>query len=317
MTNAIWTPALRAERRILVTGAAGLIGASLVGTLRAGGYDVLGTDIAVGPPGAGEIARCDLSRPEATAALANKGPFHTIVHCGAISGPMLARDRPDLILAANLSATANLLELARRGGAARFVYCSSTSVYGDLSRDGLIGEDQALHPKTVYGATKAAGELLVSSYAAQFAFSDISLRISTVYGPARRNFCAIRQLVAAAVAGEPARLAFGRDHYRQYVHVADVCGALRLAIETEQSAGLVCNLTGGSYLTLAEIAERVKAQFPALDYRISEEPDPAEDMHGEFSIERARRLLNYTPAISIDDGIADLARHLARASTTG
>lgn len=308
MSGGAWEKNEKAGRRVLVTGAAGLVGGRLVEVLQAKGFDVVATDLVANAAKA--IIACDLTDKSNVASLTDAGQIHTIVHCGAISSPMAARDKPNLIVDANINGTANLLEFARRTRIGSFVYCSSTSVYGDAVGLPIIAEDYPLKPKTVYGASKVAGEFLFDGYARQFGLRGHILRIGTVYGPQRKNFCAIRALVEAAVQGTTAHLRYGRKYYRQYVHVDDVAHALSLALQTSGPGVETANITGGSYLTLEEIALVVRDRFPSFSFAIGSDPDPSEDNHHRISIERARRILKFEPRVSLDAGIDQLASHL-------
>src|SRR6185437_14437256 len=98
---------------------------------------------------------------------------------------MLAKGRPLLLVSANIDGTALLLDLARVRGMKRFIFCSSISVYGNAG-EAVLTEERALHPTSVYGATKVACEQLIEGFAAEFGLSGVSLRIGRVYGPYRR-----------------------------------------------------------------------------------------------------------------------------------
>src|SRR3978361_1830524 len=158
---------------ILLTGAAGLIGMALRDAFRARGD---------------HVAAIDITRFEGHDAV------EAIVHCGAISGPMLARGRPLDIVRANIDATALLLDLAREHRMRRFVFCSSISVYGDVG-PGRIDETTPLLPSSVYGASKAACEQLIHGFAAEYGLDGVSLRIGRVYGPYRRADCHLGTLI--------------------------------------------------------------------------------------------------------------------------
>ncbi|MBB3594931.1 nucleoside-diphosphate-sugar epimerase [Rhizobium sp. BK529] len=291
--------------RVLVTGAAGLIGKAAAHALRREGHLVLATDRTT----SADCQALDFTDRRATDALIDSG-IDAIVHCGAISGPADARNNPELIAPVNVGGTMNLLELGRRAGIRRFVYCSSTSVYGDISGDGPVAEDVLLRPKSLYGASKAAGELVVAGYGQQFGFSTIALRISTVYGPDRRHFCAIRTLVDAAVQGRRGLLDHGLHDFRQYVHVGDAAASIVLALEAERPLRSSYTITGGERRDLDSIAGLVSRLVPGFDYEIGESTDPGEDRHPPFSIAAAENDLGYVPRISMEQGIAELIAHV-------
>src|SRR5215469_10351497 len=214
---------------ILVTGAAGLIGNKVRQILDERGDRVIAVDRQTGFDTFGQVIQCDLGDVHRVHELTRDG-ISGVIHCGAHSGPMLARDNPYSMVQVNIVGTANMLEVARVHKATRFIYCSSTSAYGPTP-PGPVPEDVTMRPSTVYGATKVAGEQLVCTYASQYKLNGTSLRLSWVYGPRRTTDCVIRTMITDAQAGRPTRVRFGRDFPRQYIHVEDAAAALVMAFE--------------------------------------------------------------------------------------
>jgi UDP-glucuronate 4-epimerase len=139
------------EPTILVTGAAGLLGNAVRILLETSGQWVLPIDRVPQTEEGRQIIACDLSDVHRLHALAVENRITGIIHCGAHSGPMVARDNPYSMVQVNIVGTANVLEIARIHGA-RFVFCSSTSAYGNTP-EGLVPEDVPLVPTSVYGAS--------------------------------------------------------------------------------------------------------------------------------------------------------------------
>lgn len=294
---------------ILVTGAAGLIGNMVRQRLEGRGDRVVAIDRAPGRGTAGPVTECDLGDVHRLHELARDG-LGGIIHCGAHSGPMVARDNPFSMVAVNIVGTANVLEVARIRGAARFIYCSSTSAYGPTP-PGPVPEDVALRPSTVYGASKVAGEQLVSAYAAQYGLDGTSLRLSWVYGPRRSTDCAIRTMITDAQSGRPTRMPFGRDFPRQYVHVEDAAAALVAAFDASGLPRRVYNVTGGTYATLGEIAGMVRSILPQADIELGGGADPVDDVQHRFDISAAQRDLAYAPHHRLEAGIRAYAEWLS------
>jgi nucleoside-diphosphate-sugar epimerase len=182
---------------VLVTGGAGLIGMAVRDALAARGHKVTAIDITDYGRGDKGLIFVGLDAREPLEALIDAEAIEAIVHAGAISGPMLAKGRPLLLVSANIDGTAMLLDLARVRGMRRFVFCSSISVYGSVGKD-LIGEERPLHPTSVYGATKVACEQLIEGFAAEFGLNGVSLRIGRVYGPYRRANCHLGGIIRDA-----------------------------------------------------------------------------------------------------------------------
>ncbi|MCC6206256.1 MAG: NAD(P)-dependent oxidoreductase, partial [Hyphomicrobiales bacterium] len=161
---------------VLLTGASGLIGRYVHRMLRERGDKVVAIDRIAGD----DVLACDLSEVHRLHELGSEAT--AIIHCGAISGPMVARDNPYLIVQSNIVGTANILELARVKGMRRVVYCSSVSAFGNTPAGlDLVPEDVVLKPTSVYGASKAAGEQLLEGYRQQHGVDSVSLRPGWVY----------------------------------------------------------------------------------------------------------------------------------------
>jgi len=296
------------EPTILVTGAAGLLGNAVRDLLETSGQRVLPIDRISRTEEGRPIIACDLTDVHRLHALALENRITGIVHCGAHSGPMVARDNPHSMVQVNIVGTANVLEIARIHGA-RFVFCSSTSVYGNTP-EGLVPEDVPLFPTSVYGASKVAGEQLVSAYGRQYGVDGVSLRLSWVYGPRRTTDCIVRTMIEDALAGRPTRKPFGRGFHRQFIHVEDAARALVTALRTPNLPRQTYNVTGGTYLTLGEIGGIVRRVLPQAEIELGEGPDPVDDMQHRFDVSAVERDLRFRPEISLEQGVRAYAAWL-------
>ena len=288
---------------VLVTGAAGLIGNAVCRALQSSGQAVIAIDRMAGTIEGVSVEACDVTNIHGLHAISRRHSLSGIIHCGAFSGPMVAADSPALMVDVNIVGTANVLELARQAGGVRVVFCSSTSAVGPTS-EGIHGEDIVLRPSSVYGASKAASEHLVRSYRLQHGVDGVSLRISWVYGPRRTTSCAIRQMLTDAMAGRTTQLPFGRDFPRQYIHVDDAVRGLLAALRAANVPRHEYFVTGGTWMTLGEVARAVREVVPQARIDIAPGADPVDDWQGRFDISAAERDLSYTPKVSLKDGIA-------------
>lgn len=294
---------------VLLTGCRGLIGGAVQTLLEERGTRVIPIDLSARTEDGRQIVECDITdihRLHATVAGEDVGG---IIHCGAYSGPMVARDNPHAIVRVNVLGTANILELARIHNIKRVVFCSSTSAYGSTP-PGLVPEDVALSPSSVYGASKVAGEQIVSSYGKQHGVDGVSLRLSWVFGPNRTTDCLIRTLIQDALAGRPTRQPFGRNFHRQYIHVDDAARALVAALDRPRLPRHAYTVTGGTYLTLAEIGDVVRRIFPNADIAFGEGPDPVDDVQSQFDISAAARDFGYRPSVGLEEGMRCYAEYL-------
>lgn len=297
------------RQRIMVTGAAGLVGRAVCRRLHARGNIVVPVDRAGGLRiGEMTVLEADLRNPHRLHALARDG-LDALIHCGAFSGPMVARDDPVAMVDVNIGGTANVLELARIHGARRIVYCSSTSAYGDTP-PGPVAEETVMHPASLYGASKVCGEQLVSAYARQYGVDGLSLRLSWVFGPHRTTDCMIRRMLTDAMQGVPTRVPYGRDFHRQYLYVEDAAAALVAALDAPTLPRREYNVTGGTRLTLGEVAAIVKRVMPGADIELDAGPDPLDEYQAQFDISAAAADLGYRPAFDMEAGIRAYARWL-------
>jgi UDP-glucuronate 4-epimerase len=292
---------------VLVTGAAGLVGRKLARRLadRQRAFIALDRTASVTEDGI-EIVGCDLGDVHRMYALTREG-IDSVVHCGAFSGPMVARDTPHAMVQVNIVGTANMLELARVHEARRFVYCSSTSAYGVVRSAAPVAEDCLLRPASLYGASKVASEYITTSYARQYGLSAASVRLSWVYGPGRTTDCVVRTMIEDALAARPTRMAFGSDFPRQFIHVDDAVDGLLEALDAESLPRTTYNVTGNTRVTLGELAQLVRHVFPKADIVLQHGPDPVDEFQEQFSIEAARRDLGYEPRVSLEQGIRTYA----------
>ncbi len=291
---------------ILVTGTAGLIGFSVAARLQAEGRGVIGMDM-VAPAGPYDFPfiAADLSDVHKLYDALGRG-VEGIIHCGAVSGPMLFLDNPHTIVESNLLGSANIFEAARVQGL-RVVYCSSTSAYGDTPEGlELCTEDTALNAVDVYGATKAGGDILARAYAAQHGLDAVALRFSWVYGPRRTTDCLIREMLLAALRGEASHHAFGAAFARQYVYIEDVVDACIKAYDADGVAGRAFNITAGTRSSFDEIAEAVRTAVPGAEI-VNQGSEGADLNHAPMDISAAKDALGYVPEWPLAGGVAAYA----------
>lgn len=292
------------SKSILVTGASGLIGYTVATELARQGRPVIGLVRSRLPRDEFnfDTFEGDLTDIHRLHSLFKASAIDSIIHSGAVSGPMLALDNPYSLCLTNIMGTANVLEAARINKVKRVVYTSSTTAYGDTPR-GPVREDTPLRPKDVYGATKASGEHLLRAYTVQHSLEGVSLRISWVFGPRRRTACLIRTMVEDAIEGRPTHLNWGLGFHRQYIYVDDVVSATIAALDVPSLPQDVYNVTGGTYLTIDQVANAVRHVLPKAKIDLQPGPDPVDTIQEEFDISTIKRDLGFSPRFSIEQGI--------------
>lgn len=297
----------------LVTGANGLIGRAVCGLAREAGWTVVATDVrpATDDP---HVHVLDARDAAAASALCEEHAVDTIIHCGGFSGGMVGGDRPAAVVDVNVRGTAELLEIARRRGIRRFVFASTATVYGATGDSELVAEETPAHPVGIYGASKAAAELVVSSFRDDYGVDAVSLRLCWIYGPRRTTDCVIRDMLTAAIDGEPFALPYGRGFPRQYLHVDDAAAALLRAATVSQIPRGVYNIAGGERTTLDEVGRLVAEVVPGARITVAEGDDPGDVRQGLFDISAARHDLDFHPTIGLREGVASYAEWLREQS---
>lgn len=300
---------------VLVTGGAGLIGMATRHALAARGHSVVAIDITTFDRDDPDLI---LMPPDETAALDELVEAHgidAIIHCAAISGPMLAKGQPLLMVDVNVVATARLLDLARRHRMRRFCFTSSISVYGSVGR-GLITETTPLHPTSIYGASKIACEALVEGFAAEYGVDGVSLRISRVYGPYRRANCYLGDIIRDAAARRETEIPCEPDFAYHYVYVDDVAEALLAVLERPNLPHRAYNLNAAMSHTMPQIAEIAAKAVPGARIALVPGADPVSDVQEAFDVSLIATDTGWRPRFDIAAGLAAyreaiLSRHAA------
>jgi nucleoside-diphosphate-sugar epimerase len=292
-----------------VTGGLGYCGAHIVRALAERGEEVVSynRDYSEGPEPGVELVQGELFDIPRLLGTIRDHDVGAIVHTAAMSHPDLSVDFPVATFGANVDGTLNVFEAARLSGIRRIVSFSSETVYGNV--EGPVGEDARLHPTTPYGVTKVAVELMADVYNRLYRLDVISLRFSEVYGPGNKMPTALRDMLIAAVHGEPFRLADGGDHRFHFVHVEDVARATLCALDCPQTEHAVFNVNGGPQVSLQDAADHVRRAVPGADIELG----PGFwhlDRQGEWDTSLAARELGYTPAVPLAEGIEAYARWL-------
>jgi UDP-glucose 4-epimerase len=202
----------------------------------------------------------------------------------------------------NIDATQRLLEAAVGRPLTRFVYASSSSVYGDRAPIPMR-EDAFIQPVSPYGVTKLAAEHLCVLYHVNFGVPTVSLRYFTVYGPRQRPDMAFHRFIRAALTGQPITLYGDGEQTRDFTYVDDIVAATMAAGDRGRPGG-VYNIGGGSRVTVNEVLQSV-GRITGRRLDIRRQPAEKGDMRDTFAdTSAARAELGFQPAHALDDGLA-------------
>jgi UDP-glucose 4-epimerase len=214
----------------------------------------------------------------------------------------------DVYIRDNIRATQQLLEAMARMPIQKYVYSSSSSVYGnDVPLP--MREDAYLQPLSPYGVTKLAGEHLGHLYFANHGVPTVSLRYFTVYGPRQRPDMAFQRFLTAARDGKSITVYGDGEQTRDFTFVSDIVAA-NLAAAGQGRPGSVYNIGGGSRVTLNHVLELIQ-KVTGKTLAIQREPEQKGDMrHTYADTSAARRDLDFTPRVSLENGLAQQYRWL-------
>jgi UDP-glucose 4-epimerase len=296
------------RRRILVTGGAGFVGATLVRRLVAAGHRVRVFDnYSTGDRAhlAGvdaELVEGDIRDANALdAALAG---MDAVVHLAAAGSVIMSISDPAANFDVNVLGTFRVLDAARRAGVERTVQASTGgALIGDATPP--VNESSLPKPISPYGASKLAGEGYAHAFAVSYGLRTVALRFANVYGPwSERKTGAINLFFRAIQAGEPIVIYGDGKASRDYTHVDDIARAIGLALELDVPGGTVLHVASGVETTVRELADLCRDAAGVPDHPVEYRPArPGEVGRNFASYDLARQLLGYTPTISREDGI--------------
>jgi dTDP-glucose 4,6-dehydratase len=306
--------------RILVTGGAGFIGSNYVRTLLRGGYPAqAGARVTV-------LDKLTYSGNPANLAPVADDPNYTFVHGDICDADLVAQVLPghDAVVhfaaeshvdrsiegarpfvTTNVLGTQTLLDAAVAAGTGRFLHVSTDEVYGSIT-EGSWTETWPLAPNSPYSASKAGSDLLALAYHRTHGLDLVVTRCSNNYGPYQYPEKVIPLFVTNLLDGGQVPLYGDGGNIRDWLHVADHCAGIQLALEKGR-AGEVYNIGGGEELTNRELTERLLAAT-GRDWASSVryvEDRKAHDRRYSLSIEKIRNELGYAPSVTFEQGIAE------------
>ncbi len=208
----------------------------------------------------------------------------------------------------NIQATQRLLEAVARMPIQKYVYSSSSSVYGNHVPLPMR-EDAYLQPLSPYGVTKLAGEHLGSLYFANHGVPVVSLRYFTVYGPRQRPDMAFQRFLTAARDGSPITIYGDGEQTRDFTFVGDIVAA-NMAAADGGRPGSVYNIGGGSRVSMNDVLALIQ-KVTGKTVAVQREPEQKGDMrHTYADTSAARRDLDFNPRVTLEHGLDQQYRWL-------
>ncbi len=303
--------------RVLVTGGAGFIGSHLCGRLLERGDQVAAIDNfdpfyperikrrALAPLLARGLRLFQADIRDAAAverALGDARP-ECIVHLAALAGVRPSIERPADYMDVNVRGTCVLLEAARKAGVRRFVFGSSSSVYGANAVPPFRETALIDSPLSPYAASKAAGEQLVSTFRNLYGLESISLRFFTVYGARQRPDLAIHKFARRMLAGQKLPFFGDGSSRRDYTFIDDILAGVLAALTVPLSRHEIVNLGGAQTTTLRELIALLEEAL-GVSARLDHQPAQKGDMPlTSADVTHAGKVLGYAPRTPLREGI--------------
>jgi UDP-glucose 4-epimerase len=297
----------------IVTGGAGFIGSHIVERLLRDGHHVRVVD------------NLSTGRRENLAHLDGGFEFHpvsitdlkalapifagadTIFHQAALPSVPRSVDDPLTTHEYNVTGTLNVLLAARDAGVRRVVYAASSSAYGDIEGE-FKDETMPPHPLSPYGVAKLAGEYYCQAFTQVYGLETVCLRYFNVFGPRQdptSQYAAVIPLFITAMLDDRRPTIYGDGlQSRDFTYIDNVVHGNLLAAQAPRAVGQVMNLATGGRITLLDLVGKINDLLGTRLEPIHAEPRPGDIKHSRADIARARDLLDYTPVVDFDSGLA-------------
>ena len=302
--------------RILVTGGAGFIGSHLVEALLGAGHQVeilddfndfydpqlkranissFAKDITVHD--------VDLRDGERVAKVFRNEKFDAIFHLAARAGVRPSIQQPQLYYDTNVAGTVHLLESSRRSSVERFIFASSSSVYGAAKKVPFSEAEHLTQTLSPYAATKIGGEFLCSTYSHLYKIRVVALRYFTVYGARQRPDLAIHQFTRKINAGEAIDQFGDGTTRRDYTYIDDIIQGTLASLKYDGPAFDVFNLGESDTIQLKDLISAIEKAI-GKKAKINHLPEQPGDMPLTCAdISKATKLLGYNPRTKFEDGL--------------
>lgn len=298
----------------VVTGGAGFIGSELVRQLAARGERVVAIDNLVNGRRAnlsgveGDLMLLEADIRDVEACRPHLRQAHTVYHLACL-GVRHSLHSPVENHDVNATATLRLLEASRNAGVPKFIYVSSSEVYG-TAKHVPMSEEHPTFPSTVYGASKLAGESYARAFYQAYAYPTVVVRPFNTYGPRSHHEGdsgeVIPRFLLRCLAGKPMIVFGDGTQTRDFTYVSDTARGILLAGTVDAAVGLTINLGSGGEISINDLAAAVAAAVDGPPRIVHDAARPGDVLRLCADASRARAVLGYEARVSLAEGLASL-----------
>ena len=305
--------------KVLVTGGAGFIGSHLVDRLMLNGYEVVVLDDL--STGTLQNLRQHQGKPnfhfvkgdirDTKTVEDAMADIEAVFHQAAITSVPFSLENPAVTREVNITGTLNLLKAGLAKGIKRFVYASTSAVYGEVARV-PITENVKPNPLSPYAKSKLAAETHCREFWRTQGLETVCLRYFNVYGPRQAlgpYAGVIIQFLECLRNNRPPTIYGDGLQTRDFVYISDVIDATMIALDCKEAVGEVFNIGTSKATTINQLCEMLLRITGKLSIRPTHtDPRPGDIRHSQADITKAERILNYRPAVSLDQGLRKLVK---------
>lgn len=252
----------------------------------------------------------DIADSKTTNSIVTHETPEVIIHLASFPRQKVVNSNPAAGADVMMRGLINVLESAKKNHCRRFVYISSSMVYGDFQDQ--VNEDAICKPQGQYGIMKLAGEWLVKDYAAKTGMEFVILRPSAVYGPLDVEDRVVAKFMIAAMRNQVLKIN-GPEEKLDFTYVSDAADGIVKSVELPQATGHIFNITKSHSVSLTQAAEKIVSLVGKgrIEIRSRDLDFPS---RGALNIEKARKILNFDPKIDVDQGFKEYYHWLSNSS---
>jgi len=305
-------------KRVLVTGGAGFIGSHVVDRLVADRCEVrVLDDLSTGKlenisryVKRGRVAFVEGDIRDASVVEESVEDIDVVLHFAAVTSVPLSVENPRFTFDVNVKGTVNLLSECAKKKVGKFLFTSSSAVYGE-PKFLPITEEHPTNPMSPYAESKIAAETFVHGFYEKELLSSVVLRLFNVYGPRQgvNDYSGvITRFIDNCKRGAPLVIYGNGGQTRDFIHIQDAVDAILIAMDDEYAEGNVFNIGSGVATSIFDLADTVM-EIAGVDLQVLyEEARPGDIRHSYANISKAESLLEYRPQIPLEYGLRTLLR---------